>query len=51
MSKLIKEGRTLYARDSEKNYAFVKVGEIGIWRARAKYIRINGKLYTLTPVE
>jgi hypothetical protein len=48
---VIKEGRTLYARNPDKNYAFEKVGEIGIWRARAKYIWINGKLYTITQVE
>jgi hypothetical protein len=44
----IKEGRTLYIRDPDKNYAFVKVGEIAIWRRSYKSIRINGKLYTLT---
>jgi len=48
MSKLIKDGRTLYARDPEKNYAFVKVGEIAYWQRYGKAIWINGKLYTVT---
>ena len=48
MSKLIKDGRTLYARDPDKNYAFVKVGEIAVWRRAVKLIRINDKLYTIT---
>jgi len=48
MSKLIKDGRTLYARDPEKNYAFVKVGEIAYWRNYGKAIYFEGKLYTLT---
>ena len=51
MSKIIKDGRTLYARDPEQNYAFVKVGEIAVWRRAVKLIRINEKLYTITPAE
>lgn len=51
MSKLITEGRTLYARDPNKNYAFVKVGEIAYWERYGKAIRINGKLYTVSPAE
>ena len=51
MSSVIKDGRTLYARDPNKNYAFVKVGEIAVWRRGVKLIRINGKLYTVTPAE
>lgn len=48
MSKLIKDGRTLYVRDPEKNYAFVKVGEIAYVRSYGKAIYFEGKLYTLT---
>lgn len=44
----ITEGRTLYIRNPDKNYAFEKVGEIAVWRRTYKSIRINGKLYTLT---
>lgn len=44
----IVEGRTLYIRNPDKNYAFEKVGEIAVWRRIYKSIRINGKLYTLT---
>jgi hypothetical protein len=51
MSKLIKDGRTLYARDPNKNYAFTKVGEIGGWFPGYKSVWIDGKLYTLTPAE
>jgi len=47
MSKLIKDGRTLYVRDPDKNYAFVSVGEIAVWRRAVKLIRINDKLYTV----
>jgi hypothetical protein len=45
---IIRDGRTLYARNPDKNYAFEKVGEIAIWTRGYKSIRINGKLYTLT---
>lgn len=48
MAKVIKDGRTLYARDPDKNYAFVKVGEIAYWQRYGKAIWINGKLYTVT---
>ena len=48
MSKLIKDGRTLYVRDPDKNYAFVKVGEIAYVRSYGKAIYFEGKLYTLT---
>lgn len=51
MTNVIKDGRTLYARDPNKNYAFVKVGEIAVWRRAVKLIRISGKLYTVTPAE
>lgn len=47
----VKEGRTLYLRNPKKNYAFEKVGEIAVWRRAVKLIRINGKLYTITPAE
>ena len=48
MTKIIKDKRTLYARDPENNYAFVKIGEIAYWRNYGKAIFIDGKLYTLT---
>ena len=48
---IVKEGRTLYHRDPNKNYQFVKIGEIAVWRRAVKLIRINGKLYTVTPAE
>ena len=47
----VKEGRTLYHRDPKKNYQFVAIGEIATWRRAVKLIWINGKLYTMTPVE
>ena len=45
------DNRTLYARDPNKKYAFVKVGEISTWHRNLKMVRIDGKLYTLSPVE
>ena len=44
----LKDGLTLYARDPEKNYAFVKVGEIAYVRSYGIAIYLQGKLYTLT---
>ena len=46
-----KENMTIYGRDPNKNYAFVKIGEIGSWIRQLKTIRINGVLYTLSPVK
>ena len=46
-----KEKMTIYGRDPNKNYAFVKIGEIGSWVRQLKTIRINGVLYTLSRVE
>lgn len=43
----LKDGLTLYARDPNKNYAFVKVGEIATLRPGVKLIYLQGKLYTL----
>ena len=45
------ENRTIYARDPNKKYAFVKIGEITAWRMNLKMVRINGRLYTLSPAE
>ena len=47
----LKDGQTLYARDPNKNYAFVKVGEIATWRPGVKLIWLQGKLYTITQEE
>lgn len=47
MAKIVSGGRTLYARNPEKNYAFEKVGEIAYWHI-GKAIWIDGVLYTLT---
>jgi hypothetical protein len=47
MAKIVSEGRTLYARNPKKAYAFEKVGEIAEWRLNYKSIWIDGKLYTL----
>lgn len=47
----ITRGRTLYIRDPDKNYAFVKVGEIGMWHKHGKSIWIDGQLYTITQEE
>jgi hypothetical protein len=44
-------GRTLYIRDPEKNYAFVQIGKIGYWERYGKAIWIDGRLYTMTPVQ
>jgi hypothetical protein len=43
-----RDGRTLYVRNPEKNYAFEKVGEIAYWYTWGKAIWIDGVLYTLT---
>jgi len=45
--KIIREGRTLYARNPMKKYAFMKVGEIAYWASYGKAIWINGVLYEL----
>ena len=45
------ENRTLYAREPNKKYAFVKVGEVAAWRMNLKMVEINGRLYTLSPAE
>ncbi len=50
MARIVSEGRTLYARNPEKRYAFEKVGEVAVWRRSYKSIWIDGKLYTLTQV-
>ncbi len=47
MARIVREGRTLYARNPEKNYAFEKIGEIAVWRKYHKSIWIDGKLYTI----
>ena len=43
----LRDGLTLYVRNPAKKYAFEKVGKVEVWRLAAKYIEINGKLYTL----
>ncbi len=45
---IVKEGRTLYARNPEKAYAFEKIGEVAYWQSYGKAIWIDGVLYTLT---
>ena len=47
--KKLTQGRTLYIRDPEKNYAFVKIGEVAFWERYGKAIWIAGQLYTMTP--
>jgi len=42
---------TLYQRDPDKNYAFVKVGKVECWASYCKLIRVNGQVYTLTQPE
>jgi len=39
---------TLYQRDPEKNYAFVKVGKITSWNRLGKLLWRNRKVYTIT---
>ncbi len=48
---IVKEGRTLYARNPEKAYAFEKIGEVAYWHSYGKAIWIDGVLYTLTQEE
>jgi len=38
---------TLYQRDPDKNYAFVKVGKVVTWRSYSKLLQLKGKLYTI----
>jgi hypothetical protein len=38
---------TLYQRDPDKNYAFVKVGKVITWRSYSKLVRLPGGLYTM----
>ena len=47
MARIVKDGRTLYVRNPEKNYAFEKIGEVAVWLPGYKSIWIDGKLYTL----
>ncbi len=47
---IVKEGRTLYARNPGKAYAFEKIGEVAVWRRNYKSIWIDGVLYTLNQV-
>ncbi len=47
---IVKEGRTLYARNPGKAYAFEKIGEVAVWRPNYKSIWIDGLLYTLDQV-
>ncbi len=51
MTRIVREGRTLYARNPEKAYAFEKIGKIGTWYSNYKSIFIDGKLYTLVQEE
>ncbi len=51
MARVVRTGRTLYARNPKKSYAFEKVGNVGEWSRFYKSIWIEGKLYTLIPEE
>jgi len=49
MARIVREGRTLYARNPEKNYAFEKIGQVAVWLPKYKSIWLDGKLYTIIP--
>ena len=50
MTSLLADNRTLYIRNPKKNYAFERIGEIVTWQRSIKMIQIQGRLYTVFPV-